>query len=135
MNWLLDTNVCIAAMRGHPQVVQRLRALAPTECGISTVSLYELFSGVERCRQPEQERQKVQVFISVLHVLPFDQDAARHTAGIRWHLERQGQTIGAYDLMLAGQALSLGVSLVTRNTDEFQRVPGLRLADWEAACR
>lgn len=131
MNWLLDTNACIAAMRGHPLVVRRLRAVAPTDCGLSTVSLYELHAGVERCRQPEQERQKVQAFISVLHVLPFDQDAAIHTARIRWHLEREGHPIGPYDLMLAGQALSLGVTLVTRNTREFQRVPGLQLADWE----
>ncbi len=131
MTWLLDTNVCIAAMRGNPQVLQRLGTVAPTDCGISTVTLYELFSGVERCRQPTSEGQKVECFAAPLHLLPFDRDAAAHTARIRWHLEQQGKLIGPYDLMLAGQALSLGVTLVTHNTGEFQRVPGLQLADWQ----
>ena len=131
MNWLLDTKVCIAAMRGHPQVLQRLYSAAPTDCGISTVTLYELFSGVERCRQPDVERQKVETLARPLHLLPFDEDAARHTARIRRHLEEQGKPIGPYDLMLAGQALSLGVTLVTHNTHEFRRVPGLRLEDWQ----
>lgn len=79
--------------------------------------------------QPVTERQKVDPFASALHVLPVDRDAAEHTAR---HLERQGQMIGPYDLMLAGQALSLGVTLITHNTDEFQRVPGLALADWQS---
>lgn len=131
MTWLLDTNVCIAAMRGNPQVLQRLEAVAPTDCGISTVTLYELYSGVERCRQPALERQKVEYFAAPLHLLPFDRDAAAHTAHIRWLLEQQGKPIGPYDLMLAGQALSLGVTLVTHNTGEFQRVPGLKLEDWQ----
>ena len=131
MTWLLDTNVCIAAMRGNPQVMQKLEAVAPTDCGISTVTLYELFSGVERCRHPHTERRKVECFAAPLHLLPFDADAAAQTARIRWHLEKAGNLIGPYDLMLAGQALSLGVTLVTHNTGEFQRVPGLTLADWQ----
>ena len=131
MIYLLDTNVCIAAMSGNALVRRRLTALTPTDCGISTVTLYELYSGVERCRHPSAEKQKVQVFSATLHLLPFDEDAASHTARIRWHLEQQGKIIGPYDLMLAGQALSLSVPLVTHNTDEFQRVPGLLLEDWQ----
>ena len=131
MIYLLDTNVCIAAMRGNALVRQRLTTVAPTDCGISTVSLFELYSGVERCRSPGTERQKVELFVRALHLLPFDRDGAAHTARIRWHLERQGQLIGPYDLMLAGQALSLGVTLVTHNTGEFQRIPGLVLEDWQ----
>ena len=131
MIYILDTNVCIAAMRGNVSVRQRMSALMPTDCGISTVSLYELFSGVERCSQPATERQKVERFISVMHLLPFDADAAQHAARVRWILEKTGKVIGPYDLMLAGQALSLGVTLVTHNTDEFQRVPSLQLEDWQ----
>jgi tRNA(fMet)-specific endonuclease VapC len=131
MIYLLDTNVCIAAMRRNALVHKRLTALAPTDCGISTVTLYELYSGIERCRQPSIELKKVQTFIAALHLLPFDQDAARHTARIRWQLEQQGKVIGPYDLMLAGQSLSLGVTLVTHNTAEFQRVPSLLLEDWQ----
>lgn len=131
MTWLLDTNACIAAMRGHPQVLERLLSVAPNDCGISTVTLYELFSGVESCRQPDVERQKVETFARPLHLLPFDLDAAHHTARIRRHLEQQGKPIGPYDLMLAGQAIALGVTLVTHNTREFSRVPGLPVEDWQ----
>ena len=118
-------------MRGQSQVIRHLSALTPSDCGISSVSLYELYAGVERCRQPEQERRKVDLMVSPLHLVPFDSDAAIHSARIRWHLERQGLMIGPYDLMLAGQALSLEVVLVTHNTSEFQRVPDLLLEDWQ----
>jgi tRNA(fMet)-specific endonuclease VapC len=131
MTHLLDTNVWIAAMRGNGVVVERLCALAPGDVGISTVSLYELYAGVERCADPEREGRKVQRLTDMVPLVPFDADAARHTARVRWHLEQQGQRIGPYDLMLAGQALSLGVVLVTHNTAEFQRVPGLSLEDWQ----
>ena len=97
------------------------------------VSLYEEYSGVERCRQPVVERHKVDHLVRPLHLLPFDEIAAAHTARIRWHLEQQGEVIGPYDLMLAGQALALGVPLVTHNTAEFKRVPGLMLEDWQSA--
>jgi tRNA(fMet)-specific endonuclease VapC len=131
MTHLLDTNVCIAAMRGHPKVREQLLARTPSDCGVSSVSLYELYAGVERCQQPVAERLKVDAFMRPLHRLPFDEAAAAHTARVRWHLERQGLRIGPYDLMLAGQALALDVVLVTHNLREFSRVPGLELEDWE----
>lgn len=131
MTHLLDTNVCIAAMRGHPQVCRRLLAHVPADCGVSTVSLYELFAGVERCQNPAEERRKVEAFIRPLHRLPFDEIAAEHTARIRWELERTGEVIGPYDLMLAGQALALDLTLVTHNSREFERVCGLRWEDWQ----
>jgi tRNA(fMet)-specific endonuclease VapC len=132
MIYLLDTNVCIAAMRGHDHVRKNMRAHAPHDCAISTVSIYELYSGVERCRQPETERMKVESFFRPLHLLPFDEEAAVTTARIRWSLEKQGQPIGSYDLMLAGQALTLDLILITDNTKEFQRVPELRLENWQS---
>lgn len=131
MTHLLDTNVCIAAMRGNPQVCRRLLAHVPSDCGISAVSLYELYSGANRCQQPIDELRKVRAFASPLHVLPFDDSAAAHTGRIRWELEKKGETIGPYDLMLAGQALALDIILVTHNTREFQRVAGLKLEDWQ----
>ena len=133
MTHLLDTNVCIAAMRGNPQVLRHLRSHVPADCGVSTVSLYELHSGVERCLQPVAERHKVDAFVRPLHLLPFDEIAAAHTARIRLYLEQRGEVIGPYDLMLAGQALALGVPLVTHNIGEFTRVPGLMLEDWQSA--
>ncbi len=131
MTHLLDTNVFIAAMRGQEAVLQRLRATNPADIGISSVSLYELYSGVERCARPLIEKQKVEKLIQPIHLLPFDADAAQFTAKVRRQLEVAGSVIGPYDLMLAGQALSLGVTFVTHNTGEFSRVQGLLLEDWQ----
>ena len=80
MTHLLDTNVFIAAMRGQEAVLQRLRATNPADIGISSVSLYELYSGVERCARPLIEKQKVEKLIQPIHLLPFDADAAQFTA-------------------------------------------------------
>jgi len=131
MTHLLDTNVFIAAMRGQEAVLQRLRATNPADIGISSVSLHELYSGVERCARPLIEKQKVEKLIQPIHLLPFDADAAQFTAKVRRQLEVAGSVIGPYDLMLAGQALSLGVTFVTHNTGEFSRVQGLLLEDWQ----
>lgn len=130
MKYLLDTDVCIAILRGQPRVRERLLGLTPDDCGVSMVSVFELLSGVERCRRPEIERQKVETFLAPLHLLPFDLDSAVHAAPVRWHLEKTGMPIGPYDLQLAGQALALDVTLVTGNTGEFARVPQLRLENW-----
>lgn len=131
MTHLLDTSACIAIMRGHEQACLRMQTHAPTDLGISSVTLFELLAGVERCRRPDRERGKVAQLIAPLHLLAFDAAAAVESARIRWHLERQGMPIGPYDLQLAGQALSLDLTLVTHNTREFERVPNLRLEDWQ----
>ncbi len=112
MIYLLDTNVCIAAMKGNSRVVQRLAVCKPNDCGISTVSVYELFAGVRRCADPVRESHKVSAFVEPLHLLPFDWDSALNTAEIRWELEKIGNVIGPYDLQLAGQALALDLTLV-----------------------
>lgn len=131
MIFLLDTNVCIAAMRGNPRVAKKLASYSPEDCAVSMVSVFELFAGVFRCNAPEQERRKVCTFLEPLHLLPFDWDSALKTAEIRFQLEKNGTKIGPYDLQLCGQALALDLTLVTHNTREFKRVTGLRLEDWE----
>ena len=133
MKFLLDTNVCIRAMRGDPQVNARLAQVVPDDCGVSMVSVFELFAGVERCRDPQREAAKVMEFLRPLHLLPFDWDSALKTGAIRWELEKIGRKIGPYDLQLAGQALALDVTLVSHNLKEFRRVGGLRVEDWEGA--
>jgi tRNA(fMet)-specific endonuclease VapC len=77
-----------------------------------------------------ENRNEVEKFAARLDVLPFDARAADHAADIRANLERRGQTIGAYDLLIAGHARSLGLVVVTGNLAEFQRVEGLRCEDW-----
>jgi len=130
MTHLLDTDTCIGVLRQQSGMVQRLSRLAPTDCAVSTVTVYELFCGVEKAQDPSKERQKVERFVSAIIELPLDRAAAERAAQIRVELERQGQPIGPYDLLIAGQAVASGLTLVSNNVGEFQRVGGLRLESW-----
>ena len=130
MKFLLDTNVCIAVMRGQDSVVSKLEAHAPGDCAVSSVTAYELFTGIEKCQEPERERAKVTRLLSALQVLPFDEVAARRAASVRAALEAVGQACGSYDLLLAGHALALGLTLITNNVREFSRVSGLAIENW-----
>ena len=133
MKYLLDTNACILLMRGDGKVRHHLSSKAPDDCAISMVTVFELFSGVEKCAHPRKEAVKVRRLLDAFHLLPFDWDSALHTAKIRGHLEKIGKIIGPYDLQLAGQSLALELILVTHNTREFSRVPGLSIEDWQIA--
>jgi tRNA(fMet)-specific endonuclease VapC len=131
MKYLLDTNACIRLMRGDENVRNHLCSKTPDDCAISMVTVFELFSGVEKCSKPRKEAVKVKRLLDAFHLLPFDWDSALHTAKVRGHLEKIGKIIGPYDLQLAGQCLALGLILVTHNSREFSRVPGLTLEDWQ----
>jgi tRNA(fMet)-specific endonuclease VapC len=129
--FLLDTNTCIAAMRNHPVVVQRMSAQSPGACAVSTVTSYELHTGVEKCADPAKERAQVGLLLSTLHELPFDSQAARDAARIGARLESQGKMIGPYDVLWAGHAVARHLVLVSANTAEFSRVPGLTVENWQ----
>lgn len=128
--YLLDTNICIWAMRGTASVIAAISARDPVEVMVSSVTSYELFTGIEKCANPKRERGKVETLLNMLAQLDFDLAAAKESARIRAELESRGETIGPYDVLLAGQALSRGLTLVTGNTGEFRRVAGLALEDW-----
>lgn len=132
MTYLLDTNVCVDVMKGHPQVCARLEVTSPVDCAISSITAFELAMGVRRCRQPERERKKLEKLFAVIAVLPFDLAAADCAARVRHDLESSGLKIGPYDLLIAGQALSAHLTLVSNNIREFARLPALRLVDWRA---
>jgi len=130
LRYLLDTNLCIRVLRDRPAGLRdRFNANADA-LSISTVVLYELLYGAEKSARPEHNRREVERFAARLEVLPFDAEAAAHAAEIRAALERQGRTIGAYDLQIAGHARSRGLVVVTGNLAEFNRVNGLRCEDW-----
>ena len=133
MRYLLDTNACIDVMRNHPNVVNRMSAIAPADGVVSTITSYELYTGIAKCASPDKERAKVDLLLQTVTELPFDQTAAREAGRIRGLLESQGQMIGPYDVLLAAHALAAGLILVTANTDEFQRVPGLTVENWQVA--
>lgn len=132
MKVLLDTNICIALMKGRDKAVQRLRLLQPSDCAISKVTAYELLTGVLKCQNPVGERAKVMRLMSLVPVLPFDEAAAVRAAEVRAYLESIGKVCGPYDMLLAGHALSQGLSMATNNVGEFSRVPGLQVEDWLA---
>jgi tRNA(fMet)-specific endonuclease VapC len=108
-----------------------MAAVPPGECAISTVTGYELYTGVEKCSQTAKERAKVDLLLRTVHQMAFELGAAKEAVRVRALLESQGQPIGPYDVLLAGQALADSWILVTANTREFSRVPGLTLEDWQ----
>ena len=130
MTHLLDTDTCIGVLRQRPGMVQRLSQVAPTDCAVSMVTVYELFCGLARAQDSAKERQKIERFLSIVIVLPLDHAGAEAAANIRADLERQGRPIGPYDLLIAGQAVAGGLTLVTNNIREFERVNGLKLESW-----
>ena len=130
LRYLLDTNLCIRVLRDRPAVVRQRFNLEADGLAISSIVLTELLHGAAKSARPVENRNEVEKFAARLDVLPFDARAADHAADIRANLERRGQTIGAYDLLIAGHARSLGLVVVTGNLAEFQRVEGLRCEDW-----
>jgi tRNA(fMet)-specific endonuclease VapC len=119
-------------MRGTASVVGVLAAHVPGDIAVSSVTCYELYTGVEKCADPQRERTKVDALVGTVSEVAFDRMAAMESASIRARLESRGEMIGPYDVLIAGQAVSLGLTLVTNNTDEFARVEGLRLEDWQS---
>jgi len=132
MTYLLDTNVWVAFLRdSHSPVVPRLRAVRPEEVRVCSVVIAELHYGCLCSAKPELNRGKVESLTRPYSSLPFDDAAAEQFASLRRHLESRGAPIGPYDLQIAAIALAHGCTLVTHNTQEFSRVPGLSVEDWE----
>ncbi len=131
MQYLLDTNTCIDVMQDHPNVVNRMSTLAPGDCVISTITSYELYTGIAKCASPDKEQCKVDLLLRTVIELPFDQSAAREAGRIRGLLEAQGEMIGPYDILLAAHAMAAHLKLVTANINEFERVPGLTVENWQ----
>lgn len=111
-------------------MARRLEATPPREVGIPTVVLYELAVGIARSAEPERRRRALATLLQLVRVLPFDEASARAAADVRMRLEAAGTPIGPIDTLIAGTALAHSATLVTHNTREFSRVPGLRIVDW-----
>jgi tRNA(fMet)-specific endonuclease VapC len=130
LRYMLDTNLCIRVLRDRPKGLRdRFNTNANTLC-ISTIVLNELLYGAEKSQRPDDNRREVERLSARVDVLPFDQEAAAHAAEIRASLERLGNPIGGYDVLIAGHARSRGLIVVTGNLSEFSRVDGLRSEDW-----
>ena len=128
--WLLDSNVLIWLLRGSkPLLSKRVRQHQPENIFISTIGLHELYSGAFRSQNMERALTGVDGFAFTR--LAFDNADAIQAGQLRALLTTSGQVIGPYDLLIAAQALTRDLTLVTHNSREFSRVPGLKLEDWE----
>ena len=133
MTYLLDTNTCIYIINKKPSaVIKRIQTKQPEEIAISTITQAELEYGVARSRYPDRNRVALLEFLFPFFLLDFDQMAASQYGLIRSFLESKGKPIGPMDILLAAQAKSRDLILVTNNEKEFRRVEGLRIENWVA---
>jgi tRNA(fMet)-specific endonuclease VapC len=127
---LLDTNICIYIINAKPPaVLHRFRQYRMGEIALCSVVAAELAYGVAKSGSL-RNRQALEMFLAPLSILPFDESALWAYGELRTELERRGTPIGSLDTLIAAHALSQRATLVTNNTDEFARVPGLRLENW-----
>ena len=134
MTYLLDTNTCIALLKGHPATVRRrfeTASDAGTLVAISSVVTFELWYGVGRSSRVQANAEGLARFLAgPFELVDFDEEDARHAGGVRAALRAAGTPIGPYDVLIAGQALRHRATLVTSNAAEFGRVSGLAWEDW-----
>lgn len=135
--YLLDTNVCISFMRNDNQILKnRLMSVNKDNCFLSSITIAELAYGVAKSRYQEKNRQNLVRFYTVIpKVLDFTSEDAEAFGVVRAYLEKEGTPIGLLDLQIASQALTRNLTVVTHNTSEFSRIPGLKVIDWANPAR
>lgn len=133
LKYLLDTNIVIYVIKRRPVEVLGLFNEHAGRMAISAITLSELYHGAEKSAKVSQNLAVVEEFASLLEVLPYAAKASQHYGAIRAALEREGLPIGVNDLHIAAHARSEGLTLVTNNLAEFERVPGLMTENWVAS--
>jgi len=131
MRFLLDTNICIYIIKQKPpKVFDKFQTLTLSDVGVSSITVAELEYGAYKSQRQEQNRAALSQFLIPLEILPFDERATQTYGQIRAELERRGTVIGSMDMLIASQAISLGLTLVTNNVRELSQIPGLTLVNW-----
>lgn len=131
MKYMLDTNICIYAIKHKPDtVIRKFLSHDPEELCISAITYAELRHGVEKSMAVERNRIAMSLFLSPITILQFDEQAAEEYGRIKAELEKKGTPIGPMDTLIASHAKSRGLIIVTNNTREFNRVVGLTVEDW-----
>ena len=131
MRLLLDTNICVYLLnRSFPKLTERVLARRPDELAISAVTAAELAYGAAKSEHHAKSQARLELLLSELPVVAFDDHAAAVYGGVRADLSRKGTPIGPLDTLIAAHALALGTPLVTNNVREFRRVPGLTVENW-----
>jgi tRNA(fMet)-specific endonuclease VapC len=127
--YMLDSNICIYLMSGRFPELDR-RVAAEDELYLSSIAYGELCFGVEHADRVDRNRRNLDLLIEQLRIVPFDRTAAAHYGEIRAHFERLGTPCGANDMLIGAHARSLGLTLVTNNRREFDRMPRLEVENW-----
>ncbi|MDO5090549.1 MAG: type II toxin-antitoxin system VapC family toxin [Cardiobacteriaceae bacterium] len=130
MKYLLDTNSIIAISKRHPGILRKIRQYQPGDFAIPAIVYFELAYGAHHSQKIQENLQTLEQL--PFEILPFGQNDAWHAGQIRADLKRKGTPIGAYDILIAGQAIAQELILLTHNTKEFSRVKGLQIEDWLA---
>ena len=130
MKYLLDTNTCIFLMKNHSKTVARYKENILFGIAISSITLSELKFGVYNSIYPEQNGESLLCFLIGVEILDYDSKAADEYGRIRAELRRKGTPIGHMDMLIAAHAKAKGLTVVTNNTREFERVENLHLEDW-----
>lgn len=133
LKYLLDTNIVTYVIKRRPVEMLSVFNANAGRMAISAITLSELFHGAEKSAKVQQNLAVVEEFSSLLEVLPYTAKASQHYGAIRSELEKSGRPIGVHDLHIAAHARSEGLTLVTNNLGEFERVPGLLLENCVAA--
>lgn len=128
---MLDTNICIYTIKHKPEsVIKRFTAEIPNGLCISSITLAELWHGVEKSSNPQKNATTLAKFLTAITILPFDDLAAIEYGNICADLQKKGTPIGQMDMMIAAHARAEKLVLVTNNTREFERVDELQLESW-----
>ncbi len=131
MNYCLDTNTVVYYLKGiHPGIRKRLQNTRPKNLFLAEIAYAELLFGVARSQREVENAAKLEAFVQPITRIPFDEKASPHYADIRAHLINHGQMIGPNDLLIASIARAHAMTLITHNTKEFGRIPGLQIEDW-----
>ena len=131
MIYLLDTNIVSYWMRGDEKLISKIKHHKPSELSICTVTLAEIYYGIEKSPVKKKERRdKIERITSQLEIHPFDELAARKYAIIRCQLKKDGLVISERDLQIASVAMANKLIVVTHNIKEFSRIEGLKVEDW-----
>jgi tRNA(fMet)-specific endonuclease VapC len=134
MKWMLDTDTCIAIIKGKPaSVLKKLRGKSVGQVGISSITLGELAFGAAKSSRRDEAHAALTEFLLALEIASFDSDAAASYGQMRASLEKRGTRIGPLDRLIGAHAGALDVILVTHNTREFSRIDTLRLEDWTSS--
>jgi tRNA(fMet)-specific endonuclease VapC len=128
---MLDTNICIYLIKNRPiELKKKFNEYEVGDICISSIVVSELYFGVEKSQMIEKNRRALALFLASLNIVNYDEKSSIEYGKIRSKLEKKGQVIGSLDMLIAAHAKSMGITLVTNNTKEFDRVDGLVVENW-----